>query len=50
MVCCFLLALVLPAELGRALALLGTTVLSVSFLRSFWYRYVPVDARATPKP
>lgn len=46
MVICFLLALVLPVELGRALAAFGTFVLSASFIRSFWYRYAPPAASA----
>ncbi len=41
MVICFLLALLLPAGLGRWPALFGTFLLSASFLRSFWYRYLP---------
>lgn len=45
MVGCFLLALIAPAYLASPLALLGTVLLSASFLRSFWYRYrPPVDA------
>lgn len=41
MVGSFLLALVAPSGVARALAALGTFVLSASFLRSFWYRYLP---------
>jgi glycosyltransferase 2 family protein len=44
MVLSFVLSLVVPPALGRTLAALGTLVLSVSFLRSFYYRYSPPDA------
>jgi len=45
MVGCFLVALIAPISFARPLALLGTVLLSASFLRSFWYRYrPPVDA------
>lgn len=42
MVGCFLLALIAPSAAATTLALVGTVVLSASFLRSFWYRYRPV--------
>ena len=41
MVGCFLVALVAPPDVAPAIALVGTVVLSASFLRSFWYRYRP---------
>lgn len=41
MVGCFLVALIVPLGLARPLAMVGTIVLSASFLRSFWYRYRP---------
>jgi uncharacterized membrane protein YbhN (UPF0104 family)/phosphatidylglycerophosphate synthase len=41
MVVSFVLALVVPAELGGLLGALGTAVVSASFLRSFYYRYSP---------
>lgn len=41
MVGCFLIALVAPPDIASAVALIGTVVLSASFLRSFWYRYRP---------
>lgn len=39
MVVSFLLAWVAPPTAGRALCAAGTIILSLSFLRSFWYRY-----------
>lgn len=44
MVGCYLLALVAPPGYSGPIALLGTVVLSTSFLRSFWYRYRPPSA------
>jgi phosphatidylglycerophosphate synthase len=44
MVGCFLTALVAPSDVAPAIALVGTLVLSASFLRSFWYRYRPPTA------
>jgi glycosyltransferase 2 family protein len=41
MVVSFVLALVVPADLGRLLSTFGTVVVSASFLRSFYYRYSP---------
>jgi len=41
MVACFLMALIAPSAFARPIALVGTAVLSASFLRSFWYRYRP---------
>jgi phosphatidylglycerophosphate synthase/uncharacterized membrane protein YbhN (UPF0104 family) len=43
MLVCFMLALVLPkGGLGQYLALAGTVVISLSFVHSFWQRYLPV--------
>jgi phosphatidylglycerophosphate synthase len=42
MVGCFLVAMIAPSGWARPIALLGTAVLSASFLRSFWYRYRPL--------
>jgi phosphatidylglycerophosphate synthase len=46
MVLSFVLSLALPAPFARALAAFGTIILSVSFLRSFYYRYRPPDDAA----
>ncbi len=46
MITCFMLALALPrGETGRALSLLGTVAVSLSFLHSFWERYAPRPAQ-----
>jgi uncharacterized protein (TIRG00374 family) len=44
MLTCFMLALVIEGEHGRLLALVGTVVLTVSFIHSFWQRYTGVRA------
>jgi phosphatidylglycerophosphate synthase len=40
MMTCFILALALPASIAAPLSLLGTLVVSQSFLHSFWMRYI----------
>jgi len=45
MITCFILALALPASMAAPLSLLGTLVVSQSFLHSFWMRYI-LPARA----
>jgi uncharacterized membrane protein YbhN (UPF0104 family)/phosphatidylglycerophosphate synthase len=44
MVTCFMLALALPRGSAAPLSLLGTLVVSLTFLHSFWARYVPTRA------
>lgn len=44
MVISFVVSLVVPPTFGRVLASLGTLIVSASFLRSFYYRYLPPDA------
>lgn len=44
MMVCYMLAFLVPAELGHHLALAGTLAISASFLHSFWQRYLPARA------
>lgn len=41
MMVCFMLALLVPGEIGEFLALFGTVAISLSFMHSFWQRYAP---------
>lgn len=44
MILMFLTALIVAPHWGERLAAAGTILMSVSFIRSFWQRYLPADA------